>query len=60
MTMMMVMMVVVVTMMMMMELIQVDDLMVALESEKSKCAAIEKKQKKFDQMLAEKEAIAEK
>ena len=31
----------------------------ALENEKSKCLAVEKKQKKFDQSLAEEKAVSE-
>jgi myosin protein heavy chain len=38
---------------------QLDDVTVALESERSKVAAVEKKQRKFDQSLAEEKAIAE-
>jgi len=33
--------------------------MVALESERSKSAALDKKQKKFDQNLAEEKAVSE-
>ena len=40
--------------------LQLDDLMVALESERSKFAALDKKQRKFDQSLAEEKAISEK
>ena len=39
--------------------IQLDDLMVALEAERSKSAALDKKQRKFDQSLAEEKAISE-
>lgn len=38
---------------------EVDDAIVALENERSKFAAIDKKQKKFDQSLAEERAISE-
>jgi hypothetical protein len=33
--------------------------MVALENERTKCAALDKKQRKFDQSLAEEKAISE-
>lgn len=38
---------------------EVDDAIVALENERSKFAAIDKKQRKFDQSLAEEKAISE-
>lgn len=40
-------------------IVQLDDLMVALESERSKLAALDKKQRKFDQSLGEEKAISE-
>lgn len=40
-------------------IIQVDDLIVALDNERTKFAALDKKQKKFDQNLAEEKAISE-
>jgi len=39
--------------------VQLDDLMVALEAERSKSAALDKKQRKFDQSLAEEKAVSE-
>ena len=39
--------------------VQLDDLMVALESERAKSAALDKKQRKFDQSLAEEKAVSE-
>ena len=38
---------------------QLDDVMVALESERAKLAALDKKQRKFDQSLAEEKAVSE-
>jgi len=38
---------------------QIDDLNVAVENERAKFAAVDKKQKKFDQSLAEEKAISE-
>jgi myosin protein heavy chain len=38
---------------------QLDDVTVALDNERSKTAAVEKKQKKFDQSLAEEKAVSE-
>ena len=39
--------------------VQLDDLMVALEAERSKSAALDKKQRKFDQNLAEEKAVSD-
>jgi len=39
--------------------LQLEDVTVALEGERSKFAALDKKQRKFDQSLAEEKAIAE-
>jgi len=39
--------------------LQFEDVTVALEGERSKFAALDKKQRKFDQSLAEEKAIAE-
>jgi len=38
---------------------QLDDVMVALESERAKSVALDKKQRKFDQSLAEEKAVSE-
>ena len=40
-------------------LFQLEDVTVALEGERSKFAALDKKQRKFDQSLAEEKAIGE-
>jgi len=40
-------------------LFQLEDVTVALEGERSKFAAVDKKQRKFDQSLAEEKAISE-
>jgi len=39
--------------------LQLEDVNVALEGERSKFAALDKKQRKFDQSLAEEKAIGE-